>query len=148
VAEREIMLQVQSQVNFFRFLFKLLRKIHESLKTADSHISSLKGALLAHILSCLHQIGELKFIRGLKPTQLVTFKLTKSYNNIEKVLNSYKDRYVRETDKWGLQEREVSNEELERLLAYLMKVLFQNVRKAANDEAELNRKRTLVLILE
>lgn len=64
------------------------------------------------------------------------------------MLGSYRDRYLRETDKWGLQEGEASNEELERLLAYLMKVLFQNVRRVANDEAELTRKRTLVLILE
>lgn len=44
--QREILMQVQSQINYFRFLFKLFKKMQEILKTTDEHIIKFKNTLL------------------------------------------------------------------------------------------------------
>jgi hypothetical protein len=44
--ERDILLQVQAQINYFRFVFKLFKKLKDILKTSDERIAEFKSSLL------------------------------------------------------------------------------------------------------
>lgn len=62
--------EIQSQINYFRFLFKLAKRMHETLKTNDDHIKALKELLLfiTHL-----KIDHIRKLEGFSyPKHLIT----------------------------------------------------------------------------
>jgi hypothetical protein len=63
-----IVTQVQAQINYFRFLFKILKKLNNCVKTKDAHIIELKHNLLFYISLKMEEVKELKFVKGTTPS--------------------------------------------------------------------------------
>lgn len=53
-------MEIQSQINYFRFAFKLFKKINDILKTNDSNIKKLKQNLLYFVHAKIDAIERLE----------------------------------------------------------------------------------------
>lgn len=53
---------IQSQIKYFRFIFKLFRRIHDTLRTTDEHINKLKQNLLFLVHTKIEEIKSLKYL--------------------------------------------------------------------------------------
>jgi hypothetical protein len=86
--EKEILLQIQSQVNYFRFTYKLFKRINETLKTSDDHIRKLKQSLLFLTHAKIEEIRTLKHL-GLGAEVEGLFQETAEFANVLDVLRQY-----------------------------------------------------------
>lgn len=91
--ERDILLQVQAQINYFRFVFKLFKKLKDILKTSDERIAEFKSSLLNLINNKMAEVKCLKFVHGATKSQIKEFVVTSEYSNLLNVLKKYKERY-------------------------------------------------------
>lgn len=53
---------VQSQINYFRFVFKLFKRIHDTLRTTDEHIGKLKQNLLFLVHAKINEIRAFQYL--------------------------------------------------------------------------------------
>ena len=55
--------QLQTQINYFRYLFKLIKKINEYLKTTDAKILQLKNHLATLVFEKMTEVKELRYVQ-------------------------------------------------------------------------------------
>lgn len=70
-------------------MFKLLKKIKESLRIKDEGIEAFKACLLYLFSSALKEAKALSHIQNVEPAQLDRFRASAHYSNLVFLLDSY-----------------------------------------------------------
>lgn len=60
--DKDAVMVIQSQINYFRFVFKLFKRMHDTLRTTDEHIKKLKQNLLFLVHTKIEEVRTLQYL--------------------------------------------------------------------------------------
>ena len=142
------MRQVKEQINYFRFLFKLTKKIHIYIMSQSLTFTHLKEHLLWSAYAKMHEIEELRHVRGVNLPQVKKFTSEKEFDNIRAILHMYRERYSKTEIETRIVPRSHGDIQFVDLLTTALKILFKNIVKIESNFSEFEKKRILVIIFE
>ena len=97
-----ILSQVQAQINYLRYLLKILNKLNDYVKTKDAKIMDLKNNLLSLAYEKMAEIKDLRHIKGASCKEKEIFLKSKHFSGVESALAKYSERCRAESNKFEL----------------------------------------------
>lgn len=138
---------MQAQVNYARYLLRVLRKLNDGLRTKDARVVELKQGLLYFLYAKLAEIKDLRFAKA-SPQQKQAFTASPHYSSMLALLGKYRERARQEGSKLGLGVAVRSEKEFLSMLGAAMGYLYSHVAAVKDNLVELERRRAVVSILE
>ena len=125
--------QLQTQISYFRLIFRLLKNSREHLPSTMPRTLKLTQSLLAMLGSKMNEVRQLKYLPA-SSEEREEFRSSKAYRSLQKVLEEYEGRYRRDLgDAWQKESEGVERGFISSL-SHTLNMLYSQLDKMKLDE--------------